>query len=63
MFIKYNNLWEIIMATTKIWKVENRLDHVMDYTTNKEKTKHINRPISGSTYVLTKRILSCPLQN
>lgn len=29
------------MATTKIWKVENRLDHVMDYTTNEEKTKMI----------------------
>ena len=28
------------MATTKIWKVENRLDHVMDYTTNEEKTKN-----------------------
>ena len=31
---------EKIMATTKIWKVENRLDHVMDYTTNEEKTKN-----------------------
>lgn len=30
---------EKIMATTKIWKVENRLDHVMDYTTN-EKNKN-----------------------
>ena len=28
------------MATTKIWKVENRLDHVIDYTTNEEKTKN-----------------------
>lgn len=28
------------MATTKIWKIENRLDHVMDYTTNEEKTKN-----------------------
>ena len=28
------------MATTKIWKVEKRLDHVMDYTTNEEKTKN-----------------------
>ena len=28
------------MATIKIWKVENRLDHVMDYTTNEEKTKN-----------------------
>ena len=28
------------MATTKIWKVEKRLDHVMNYTTNEEKTKN-----------------------
>lgn len=28
------------MATTKIWKVENRLDHVIKYTTNDEKTKN-----------------------
>ena len=28
------------MATTKIWKVEKRLDHVIDYTTNEEKTKN-----------------------
>ena len=28
------------MATTKIWKVQKRLDHVIDYATNKEKTKN-----------------------
>lgn len=28
------------MATTKIWKVEKRLDHVINYTTNEEKTKN-----------------------
>ena len=28
------------MATTKIWKVEKRLDHVIDYATNEEKTKN-----------------------
>ena len=27
------------MATTKIWKVQKRLDHVIDYTTNEEKTR------------------------
>lgn len=27
------------MATTKIWKVQKRLDHVIDYATNKEKTR------------------------
>ena len=29
------------MATTKIWKVIKRMDHVIDYATNKEKTKAI----------------------
>ena len=29
------------MATTKIWKVVKRMDHVIDYATNKEKTKVI----------------------
>lgn len=27
------------MATTKIWKVQKRLDHVIDYVTNEEKTR------------------------
>ena len=27
------------MATTKIWKVIKRMDHVIGYATNKEKTK------------------------
>lgn len=31
---------EKIMATTKIWKVQKRLDHVINYTTNEEKTKN-----------------------
>ena len=26
------------MATTGIWKIEKRLDHVIDYVTNPEKT-------------------------
>lgn len=30
------------MATTKIWKVQKRLDHVINYATNEEKTKNIN---------------------
>lgn len=29
------------MATTKLWKVVKRVDHVIDYATNKEKTKVI----------------------
>lgn len=28
------------MATTSLWKVENRLDKVIKYTTNIEKTKN-----------------------
>lgn len=27
----------MIMATTKIWKVENRLEHWIDFTTNTDK--------------------------
>ncbi len=30
------------MATTKIWKVEKRLDHVINYATNEEKTRNNN---------------------
>ena len=30
------------MATTKIWKVQKRLDHVIDYATDEEKTKNEN---------------------
>lgn len=30
------------MATTKIWKVQKRLDHVISYATNEEKTKNIH---------------------
>lgn len=29
------------METTKIWKVQKRLDHVINYATNEEKTKTI----------------------
>ena len=31
---------EIRMATTSLWKVDKRLDHVIDYATDKEKTKN-----------------------
>ena len=30
------------MATTKLWKVVKRVDHVIDYAANKEKTKNID---------------------
>ena len=29
------------MATTKIWKVQKRLDHVINYATNEERQKII----------------------
>ena len=28
------------MATTKVWKVQKRLDYVINYATNAEKTKN-----------------------
>lgn len=30
------------MATTGIWKIEKRLDHVLDYVKNEEKTNKIS---------------------
>ena len=36
------------MATTAIWKITKRLDHVLDYTTNVEKTKYTS--YSEETY-------------
>ena len=27
------------MATTSLWKVESRIDHVVDYATDKDKTE------------------------
>ena len=30
------------MATTSLWKVDKRLDHVIDYATDVEKTKNEN---------------------
>lgn len=34
------------MATTRIWKIENRMDHVIEYVTNKDKTEQ-QRYVSG----------------
>lgn len=30
------------MATTKIWKIKNRFDNVIDYVSNKDKTDNKN---------------------
>ena len=29
------------MATTSLWKIQNRIDKVINYTTNPEKTENI----------------------
>ena len=31
----------IKMATTSLWKIQNRIDKVINYTTNPEKTENI----------------------
>ena len=36
------------MATTKLWKVVKRVDHVVDYATNKENTKAIEFNDNGN---------------
>ena len=41
------------MATTKIWKIENRIDHVLEYASNKDKTakniSDLNQAINYAT--------------
>ena len=36
----YESEVKIKMATTSLWKVESRIDHVVDYATDKDKTKN-----------------------
>ena len=43
---------EIKVATTKIWKVVKRLDHVMDYATDENKTKNIEFRIEKGNYIV-----------
>ncbi len=38
------------MATTRIWKVVKRIDHVIDYAANKDKTKNINYKLENGKY-------------
>ena len=40
------------MATTKIWKVVKRLDHVMDYATDETKTKNIEFRVEKGNYLV-----------
>ena len=43
---------EIKVATTKIWKVVKRLDHVMDYATDEDKTRKIEFKIEKGNYLV-----------
>ena len=40
------------MATTKIWKVVKRLDHVMEYATDEIKTKNIEFRVEKGNYLV-----------
>ena len=40
------------MATTKIWKVVKRLDHVMDYATDEKKTKKVEFVVEKGNYIV-----------
>ena len=42
------------MATTSLWKVDKRLDHVIDYATDKEKTK--NKNVEESDYIIMQAL-------
>ena len=42
------------MATTSLWKVDKRLDHVIDYATDKEKTK--NKNVEDSDYIIMQAL-------
>lgn len=44
---------EIRMATTSLWKVDKRLDHVIDYATDEEKTKN-----EGSNFDSIEKLLT-----
>ena len=43
------------MATTSLWKVDKRLDHVIDYATDEEKTKNENE---GSNFDSIEKLLT-----
>lgn len=42
------------MATTSLWKVDKRLDHVIDYATDEEKTK--NKKLEESDYIIMQAL-------
>lgn len=46
------------MATTKIWKVQKRLDHVINYATNEEKTKNIYSKYEMDEFNSIKQVMT-----
>ena len=46
------------MATTKIWKVQKRLDHVINYATDEEKTKNENIENEGGNFDSIEQVLT-----
>ena len=45
------------MATTSLWKVDKRLDHVIDYATDEEKTKNENVENEGGIFERKEKLL------
>ena len=46
------------MATTKIWKVQKRLDHVINYATNEKKTKNNNSKYGMDEFNSIKQVMT-----
>lgn len=46
------------MATTSLWKVDKRLDHVIDYATDEEKTKNENVENEGGNFDIIEKLLT-----
>ena len=46
------------MATTSLWKVDKRLDHVIDYATDEEKTKNENIENEGGNFDSIEKLLT-----
>lgn len=46
------------MATTSLWKVNKRLDHVIDYATDEEKTKNENIENEGGNFDSIEKLLT-----
>ena len=46
------------MATTSLWKVDKRLDHVIDYATDEEKTKNENIENEGANFDSIEKLLT-----